>query len=467
MELPTNFDGHHFHCQSKKRTESITKQVQKTRYRPAGRNEKWPQIPAPNIFQSLNAPEIVRQDRSLPTVAECATHLEFLEVLFVLRQKVLKSNPIDTVYGIEPNYKFVTRRGQDVRLKDETLWDRRQVKWNRFVEYAVLRFFIWCCKGREVLEYKEPGNKSPHLTPHNLPPLDVLMVWHSFLLNPKVYAAACGSMDIYRTPFPWSAIHSAINSNDWTFKQTTEASEKFKSLTGLETSLYDDICTWSEISQAFRDYLTSFTLDSFSDNNAKTLGSPDGSPKMFELFNPKYGQLAIALRNAVLRQCSFVEKMNRHLWIRSPALSGTLKRAIKRYDYFLKLVKRYPDTMFVPTLDIDLIWHTHQCRAIEYVKTTRELAGKFLNHDDTIKDGILGDGFEETRTLYHLRFGREYRVCGCWDCEALLSALEDARSSTGPPEDMEEIAKNVAAAVEYYKKVELARRNGKGLPARS
>lgn len=69
--------------------------------------------------------------------------------------------------------------------------------------------------------------------------------------------------------------------------------------------------------------------------------------------------------------------MNGQLWIRSPALSGTLRRATDRYAKFLHLLKRKAPPLgedgsgktivlgaiIVPTLDIDLVWHTHQCSA--------------------------------------------------------------------------------------------------------
>ena len=64
---------------------------------------------------------------------------------------------------------------------------------------------------------------------------------------------------------------------------------------------------------------------------------------------------AIGLRDAVIRQSKFVDKMHDYLWIRSSALDGTLRRAIDRYDKFLKLYKLYPTTMFVPALDIELV----------------------------------------------------------------------------------------------------------------
>jgi Glycine-rich domain-containing protein-like len=175
---------------------------------------------------------------------------------------------------------------------------------------------------------------------------------------------------------------------------------------------------------------------------------------------------AHALRDAVLRQVSFIDKMDHHLWIRSPVLDGTLQRARSRYGNFLRLFKLYPTTMFVPTLDIDLVWHTHQCSAYRYFKATKELAGKFVNHDDSIVEDKLTVGLTRTRDLYRVRFGQEYLMCGCWDCEALLSAVDSSEARPGEELDWEDVAKEVGGDVAYYWAVEVARRKKEPIPIR-
>jgi hypothetical protein len=118
--------------------------------------------------------------------------------------------------------------------------------------------------------------------------------------------------------------------------------------------------------------------------------------------------------------------------------------------------------MFVPTLDIDLVWHTHQCSAMKYYKTTQEVAGKFVNHDDSIVQDKLNVGMKDTMDLYRIRFGREYHICGCWDCEALQSAMEQA----GTEPNWDAIAHQVSDDVAYYRAVEVARRTSKPIPLR-
>lgn len=169
---------------------------------------------------------------------------------------------------------------------------------------------------------------------------------------------------------------------------------------------------------------------------------------------------------AVQRQCTFIDKMEKQLWIRSPALEGTLQRAIDRYSKFLKLLKLYPKTMLVPTLDIDLIWHTHQCSAVRYQTDTQAFCGRFIDHDDTVGKPELGDGMEKTQKLFRIRFGREYLICNCWDCELVESELARRGYDDVTDEERDAIARRVAVSVAFHRAVEMARRANESLPVK-
>ena len=67
-----------------------------------------------------------------------------------------------------------------------------------------------------------------------------------------------------------------------------------------------------------------------------------------------------------------------------------LKRAVERYENFLRLTRLHPDVFMVPCYDFDLIWHTHQLYPVRYNQTTKQLVGKLLHHDDTEKDRAPG-----------------------------------------------------------------------------
>jgi hypothetical protein len=311
-----------------------------------------------------------------------------------------------------------------------------------------------------------PDTRSSLRDENPLPPLDVLMVWHAFLLNPRLFRSYCKNKVIYRTEFPWKQIHNAIDNNKWLYSLPKNASDHFQHATGIPSDLYAHMSGWSSL--LIKTSLVALSLERSSHMplSVPLLSPDDPVRRHFEAFHAVDRDFAIQLRDAVVRQTSFVDKMNAHLWIRSPAVDGTLRRAKERYSNFLTLFKLYPKTMFVPTLDIDLVWHTHQCSAAIYYEVTNNLAGKFVNHDDSIVQKKLDTGFDTTRGMYQIRFAEEYRICGCWDCEALLSKLEAATLAQDDTPDMEAMAKEVISDVTYYRCVEHLRRKKKALPVR-
>ena len=128
-------------------------------------------IPDPAIFASLD------HGADLPSVGECATHLELLEALFMLQQKVLTSNALDRAFGIVPKPKVCTRgSGRSKRATiepDETFQDRRAAKWDAFVCLAAARFQRWWhCVG-EMLETAACGSTSGDMPidAQTMPPL--------------------------------------------------------------------------------------------------------------------------------------------------------------------------------------------------------------------------------------------------------------------------------------------------------
>ncbi|KAL9978858.1 hypothetical protein ACROYT_G016438 [Oculina patagonica] len=62
-----------------------------------------------------------------------------------------------------------------------------------------------------------------------------------------------------------------------------------------------------------------------------------------------------------------------------------LQSAVERYEHHLQLKKLHPDVSMVPCYDVELIWHTHQLHPLNYKRTTAELLGKSLHHDDTVR----------------------------------------------------------------------------------
>ncbi|KAM5354209.1 hypothetical protein ACJ41O_000859 [Fusarium nematophilum] len=399
-----------------------------------------PTIPSPGCFTDLDD---LPHDH-LPTAAQCAVHLELLECFHALRTNVIGSTQLDKTFSLEPNIKTVYRRkyvrrlrksvNQPVKIMDTTWRQRRDEKWPRFLDFAADRFVTWADKIDGAM-----GSDSS--LPY-MPPIDVLMFWHAFLLNPADWNRYCRRKSLNHliaVPFPWKQIHTCINSQGpisqtWSYN-LSEQSQSWLTTAGIQPILHDHLVSLGTVN----------------------ISRPQGQPAF-----------TASLIGNVTRQSVFVDKMHSHLWIRSPALAGTVSRCISRYDNFLELFALYPGRILVPTLDIDLAWHTHQLSAQEYKTTMESRCGRFINHDDKLGKGTLDDGLKETREVYRVRFGDAYSICLCWDCEAVVSALEvcDEEGELGE-KDSREMAKRVTQGVlrdvQYYRAVEAARRRGETL----
>ena len=95
------------------------------------------------------------------------------------------------------------------------------------------------------------------------------------------------------------------------------------------------------------------------------------------------------------------------------------------YKRFLILNYLFPEERIVPTKDIDTFWHYHILDTRHYIKTTKQIFGKYLHHYPYF--GIFGkedkknleDAFQKTIQLYeevfheplHLRSARCVSTC--------------------------------------------------------
>jgi len=125
-----------------------------------------PVIPSPHTFEGLNDKP---GSEKLPSAAQCAVHLQFLSVLHELRESIVQSKELDEIFNIKANKKVVTRKGKKETLKDNTLLERKQGKWDRYVEFGVARFLVWWNKLPETCAVTD-GEK-PSLKEGSLPPL--------------------------------------------------------------------------------------------------------------------------------------------------------------------------------------------------------------------------------------------------------------------------------------------------------
>ncbi|KAK0719288.1 hypothetical protein B0H67DRAFT_149849 [Lasiosphaeris hirsuta] len=139
--------------------------------------------------------------------------------------------------------------------------------------------------------------------------------------------------------------------------------------------------------------------------------------KMMSRYWENSSIFALDLAGAVMRQGVFIEKMYKLDWLHSPSARDTMQRLITKYKRFIGIMKTFKDKVAVPTLDVDLAWHTHQLSPSAYYTFAVSETGKFINHDDKIPEDTLSVQFEWTSRVYQDLYGEVYSECTCWYCE--------------------------------------------------
>ena len=73
--------------------------------------------------------------------------------------------------------------------------------------------------------------------------VDVIMVWHAYMLNPRDFLEDClrqGKMKFWRAGLPWAVIDPCIDNNTFEYSATQAAMEGFEDSTGYRWNSLND-----------------------------------------------------------------------------------------------------------------------------------------------------------------------------------------------------------------------------------
>ncbi|KAF4847989.1 hypothetical protein CGCSCA4_v005236 [Colletotrichum siamense] len=150
------------------------------------------------------------------------------------------------------------------------------------------------------------------------------------------------------------------------------------------------------------------------------------SKKMMSRYWDNYSIFALDLVGATVRQGVFVEKMYNIDWLHGPNQRGTMDRLLQKYSRFMLIMTENPYSLCVPTLDVDLAWHTHQLAPRAYYKfstfnsaTTGTKEARFIDHNDKIDEERLTEAFEWSSRTYLDKFNEVYSECVCGWCDII------------------------------------------------
>ncbi|KAK9595731.1 hypothetical protein V6Z92_002226 [Aspergillus fumigatus] len=492
---------------------------------------------------------------------QCVAHLKFIAALADLRDSVAGN---DGLFGLhDPPPTEFPDHINEVRAR------MREKRWAVYTARAVDRYTKWWVKcvpnDRPRARLTDLMDESyDHITQDirliswskdSLPPLDVLMVWHAHMLNPRAFLEDCirsGKMCCWASGFPWETINDCIDNRTLEYDAGDRARVHFNRMTRFAWENLDDplnkliecpacentvsvpwtqgrislplqtafdkfngyadknfhvkcpkcgstvdhellrvrkfrrdVANWLKekmpmpgtlynmrgIPQSTRsqtrqhsmfpnrlveilgsdllDYTDArqarcTTVSQLRDQleiklkdrrivhqaNGRRLSFADGVVfrRMMSHYWNNTGPFALDLVGAVIRQGTFVQKMDHIDWLHSPTVMATMDRLIRKYHVFFYIMASNQLRMAVPTLDVDLAWHTHQLAPQRYFEYsvyqtkshTSTRTATFIDHDDKVDENRLSDGFEWTSKMYRRLTGGEiYSECTCWYCEAI------------------------------------------------
>lgn len=195
---------------------------------------------------------------NIPSVNETIAHLKTLECFSRLRQSIAST---DGLFGIDNATIVEIARSSSLANgegADELLPRLAEKRWAVYITRAVDRFHAWIsavvpADPLPTADEIERDGKNDRLTNPsyvkrpmtpigalNMPPLDVLMVWHSYMLNPRAYLEDCirlGRMALWNTRMPCNAIAQCIDSSTFAFQADASAEGSFTRLTGRYVSV--------------------------------------------------------------------------------------------------------------------------------------------------------------------------------------------------------------------------------------
>ncbi|KAJ6785335.1 hypothetical protein PWT90_02602 [Aphanocladium album] len=398
-------------------------------------------IPNPAIFSNADAPRKLDLSQGIlnyPDASHAAVHLALLECFQKLR---LGASALDVQVDEPPEYQEkMTPTSPKAASRP-----RKSQHWAVLVKLAVARFDAWWSNIHLVLTHaaayanRAGSGAQIQLTKDYLPPLDVLLVWYAFMQDTVAYMAACRDREgqIPGLPslcFPWMAVRAVIDMESMTYELPNGAKTLFRTLSHQSADILE------------------------------YLSSPPAYSEEASL------PFSIDFVAEVQKHDEFIDAAHNALWIRSPALHGSLKRAAAEYMKLWSGGSASADATGNASFGVQLFSRTSRLFPHFYER---------LLHEGDVKASKSECGKQPQAT------DQESSECICWTCELIRDELplfthastapnrESASSTPASPLIAQQISslapdtlRQIQDDLGFYGAVEKARQRGHRLPTR-
>jgi len=134
---------------------------------------------------------------------------------------------------------------------------------------------------------------------------------------------------------------------------------------------------------------------------------------------------AFNLVKAVINQVPFLKQTQEVDWLHKPELEEIMRLSLQKYDRFFQMVRNSKGN--VPTVNVDLVWHTDQLLPQGYYEYSLKMTGRLVVHSHDFKDYDVCNLFERTAEEYKKVFGESYHDSpgGSYMAIAMVKRQED------------------------------------------
>ncbi|KAK5055191.1 hypothetical protein LTR84_012940 [Exophiala bonariae] len=389
-----------------------------------GFSSKYPKtlIPDPNIFSDAIVPALKSGDQGIqtkyPNPGHLAAHLGLIECFRKFRTSVFSSEQLEILDL--PSYPGTTV-DEVSTAADGPASVSNPKRWDTVIRLAVARFLIWFENIESILTHAAayhrfgPDSNALHaaITADYLPPLDVMLVWYAYMQTPGAYRRdnlAHSSPKLLEIPLPWEAILAVMDLDNFTYNIPSAAEKLFTTTTTQSADIFV--------------YL--MHPPPYTDLNPDKVFSVDLESAVHDLID----------------DTSFAESMSNLLFLRSPALEGTLLRALAKYGALVQATGNRASLWLERIRDepaLQLVWRTHMLYPMAYIQFSANTFGSdvLLKYDTSslayavdIKNSSTAEQSSADSDGDSISAAE---ACYCWLCERIRDEDPDYTACASKP----------------------------------